>query len=1347
MGNRLSLNVSVGPLASSIHRGVVLVSVLVSSGVGLLMAQAPATRPPDLVAQARTVLPGLDGTGMVFGLRQPVEVLRDEWGVPHIYAKNTHDLFFAQGYVVAQDRMWQMELWRRNGEGRLAEVLGADYVTRDTFARLLAFRGNWDEEFRKYHPEGPVIFDAFARGVNAAIQKALDEGKVPVEFQIMGFQPQPVWTAKTVLTRMPGWQLSRNASSEVQRALDVKLMGVAKVEELKPTDPEKPFVVPPGLNLDDIEPAILGVTRGANDIRWSLAPKPAASASNNPSPRESLEARTRSELSPNPWLDQPDLGSNNWVIGGAKSVTGRPIIANDPHREIVNPALRYVVHLNAPGWNAIGATEPGLPGISIGHNDHLAWGFTILGVDQQDLYIEETDPRNPNRYLVNGEYKDMVVERQLVWVKGSNDPVEIDLKFTRHGPVLYENAKKQRAFALRWVGAEPGGAGYLGSLNVMQAKSWKEFNEALPKSWYLPSHSLVYADVEGNYGYVGVALTPVRNGWDGLLPVPGKDSKYEWAGYVPFDKLPKSLNGAAGFYNSSNNDVVPKILPGYNVPLGYEYNAPYRYDRVHEVLAQNKKFSLADMERLQQDVVSLPARELVPLLKTVTTTDPAVAAARDLLLGWNFSLDRDSVPATIYQFWAMKLGPLAFAPRVPENGRQSIRAYDMRRIIAWMKNPDRAYGANPRQARDRILGEALTAAVADLRKQLGDDMKAWQWGAIHTADFVHPLMSPQMKDLFFIEPVRRGGDSFTVMLSTSASEAGTKQTVGGSFMFVFDTQDWDRSTGLSVPGNSAQPLSPHYKDLIPYWGEGKYFPMAFGRAKVEEVAKHRLMLHPIVDVPMPSMAASTTWDPTSGDKSFEGLFEPVQTELFNVQGGQANAWADYDGDGDLDLFVGFRGGLSRLYRNDNGTFVDVAPQVGLADENKVRVAAWGDYDDDGDPDLFVGGGGGDDRTNSKPNRLYRNEGGKRFIDVGYEMGVDLIGNTRQAAFLDYDNDGDLDFFVAFRNRPNAMYRNDGGKYTDVATQVGLADPRKTVGVVWFDMDADGDLDCFVANQNGDMNGFFRNDAGRFTDIAKELGMDGGGRPLADGSVGPSVVDYDKDGDLDLYVANYGPNVMWRNDGGGKFTEVAAELGIAGDYHATTSVWGDLDNDGWPDVYVASMLANTMNVRDYLYRNVGGKMFQDVIPSIVLKHDATHGVQWVDYDQDGDLDLALADNGTRGVHYLYRNRLAPALRQQSVSVMVLDERGRFTRAGSEVRVYKAGTRTLLGSGMVDTGSGYCSQNMMPVHVGLGVSDAVDVEVTSLTKGGRKVTRVTGVDPKRQAGKPLVIKTGGPMPSAM
>ena len=466
-------------------------------------------------------------------------------------------------------------------------------------------------------------------------------------------------------------------------------------------------------------------------------------------------------------------------------------------------------------------------------------------------------------------------------------------------------------------------------------------------------------------------------------------------------------------------------------------------------------------------------------------------------------------------------------------------------------------------------------------------------------------------------------------------------------------------------------------------------------------------------------------------------FELVQPELFSAAGGQPNAWADFDNDGDLDEFVGFRGRPNRLYRNDHGHFVDVAGEVGVADNLETRAAAWGDFDGDGNVDLYVGFVDG-----KTPNKLYRNDGnGRHFTDEAHQLGVDLVGVTRQVSWIDYDNDGDLDLFVAFRDKPNRLFRNDGGKFTDVTPESGIGDPRKTVGAVWFDMDQDGDLDVFVANQEGDANGLFRNDGGHFVDVAKEWGVDAAGRQAEFGGVGPSVADFDRDGFLDLFVANYGPSALYRNDHGRRFVDVTKAAGLAFEGHAVTSAWGDFDNDGRPDLYVSAYLANITHYRDHLFHSEGAPgaapTFRDVLPSIIDTHDATHGVQWVDFDNDGALDLSLTNNDPGGGHYLFRNLLPAAQARSSLAVVVLDDRGRFTKPGAEVRAYAAGTRRLIASGMVDAGSGYCSQSVMPVYLGLGGAPRVDVEVTTMSKTGRKVTRLAGIDPTTAA-RPMVVK---------
>jgi penicillin amidase len=1292
-------------------------------GTSVASAQVLGPKPVESLSdRATVVLAQHDGPLTVQGLHHPVQVLRDTWGVPHIYAQDTWDLFFAQGFVAAQDHMWQMELWRRMGEGKLAEALGPKYVERDKFARLLAFRGDWNAEFRKYHPDGPEIFEAFAKGVNAAIHVAVEEQKVPIEFQLMGFVPEPAWTAKTVLTRMPGWTLSRNAASELARALAIKAYGIPKTEELLRTSPHKAIEIPAGLDLDDIVPQILDVTRDANALNWQFTPmvaKPPA-AGGGGGMAESDPAIPFLPIDPGVEADNKfDLGSNNWVIGGAKSVTGMPLLANDPHREVVNPALRMMVHLNAPGWNDIGATEPGLPGISIGHNDDIAWGFTILGVDQQDIYVEETDPKDPNRYLYKGEWLTMTIDRQLIHVKPNQfQPVVFEVKTTIHGPVLYEDKERHRAYTLKWVGSEAGGVGYLGSLNVMQAKNWDDFTTGVAKSWYLPSHSLVYADAKGNFGYMAAALSPIRKNWDGQLPVPGKDGKYEWDGFVPFSQLPKELNGSKGFYASANDDVVSKMFPNYKTPLGYEYSAPYRDDRIHEVLSERKKFSVDDLEQLQQDHLSLPARSLVPLFKGLKSDKPDVDAAIHKLTAWNFVVDKDSVTPTIYEYWLMKLMPMAYALHLPAELQASFHRYDIRNVIDWMKTPDKDFGPNPVKARNEMMITALDKALTELHQKYGDDESKWVWGDIHQATFQHPLLAGSTKSVFAIPPVRRGGDAYTVQATSNPTEKDADQHAGASAMFIMDTKDWDHSVGLNAPGNSAQSLDPHSTDLAPLWGDGKYFPLAFSKQKVEEVTKDRLQLFPEAE---------------DDGKETNPAFERVQTDLFHDERPIALAWGDYDNDGWPDLFVGYFGGMVKLFHNDHGHFVDVSVEAGITDANAVRAAAFGDFDGDGNLDLYVGFA----FNSTTPNRLYKGDGHGHFVDVAQKMGVNDWGETRQTTFVDFNNDGRPDLFVAFREKESRLYRNDGDHFTEVAKQMGITGSRSTVGAVWLDYNEDGRLDLFEADQNGQSNVVYRNDGDHFTEVSHELGLDGPNRSAELGSVSIAVGDFNNDGRLDLYYANYGPSWLMRNDAPGKFTDVAPQMGVSVDRHLVSVGWGDYDNDGKLDLYTDGYLVGHPNIRDYLFHNEGDH-FTDTTPAYMMKHDADHAVAWVDYDNDGALDLVLADHEVGGKLSLYHNTLPPEQAHHSLKVLVLDSKGHFTKAGSEVRLYMAGTSQVIAAAQVDTGSGYDGQSALPVHFGLGKDLKVDVEVTTMSNHGRIITRVKDVDTASFQGKPLIVK---------
>ncbi len=450
-----------------------------------------------------------------------------------------------------------------------------------------------------------------------------------------------------------------------------------------------------------------------------------------------------------------------------------------------------------------------------------------------------------------------------------------------------------------------------------------------------------------------------------------------------------------------------------------------------------------------------------------------------------------------------------------------------------------------------------------------------------------------------------------------------------------------------------------------------------------------------------------------------------------------NAFADYDRDGDPDLFVA--GAVTRLYRNDRGAFIDTAATAGLADARSTRAAAWGDFDADGDPDLLVGLTPGAESLL----RLLRNDRGK-FIDVTVQAAlVVTAGAVRQPVWVDVDGDSDLDLFVAFRDRPDALFRNDSGRFTDVASEVGLADPRKSVGGVWFDFDEDGDLDVYVAHMDGEANALYRNDRGRFVDVAGATGLEWGGRtPRAreNGTVRPCAADVDGDGRFDLFTANYGPNGLFLNRGGGRFDDVSAAWGIALDSRYDTCVFADIDHDGRLDLYVNGTVTGGTSYRDHLFRNTGTR-FEDVTPDPLRKLHADHGAQWADIDLDGDEDLALTGAGSEPMPLLFRNLLAPADAARAVRVRVVDGRGNATRSGAEVRIYAAGTRRLLGTRLIDTGSGYNAQNDGSVHIGLATKGRLDIEVTFPARGRRLTAERRNIDPVPTIGRPIVIEVGG------
>ena len=468
--------------------GVLILAAAMNAGAQTAPDRASDPVPKlSLESRAQATLSTVRGSLKVAGLEQPVSVLRDRWGVAHIYAQNQHDLFFAQGFVAAQDRLFQMELWKRSGQGRLAEVLGPSALPRDINARLLSYRGDMKAEYESYAPDTQQILEAFTAGINAYIERRLLPGGpgLPLGFQLAGFKPEP-WKPEDCLNRMAAFSMTGNAFDELDHAQAVNAVGADAASLLFDFDPPVKLEPAPGTDLSGLSSALLHNLVGS-DTRIEF-------------PRH------------------PPEGSNNWTVSGKLTRTGKPLLANDPHRVIAEPSLRYMVHLVAPGWDVIGAGEPGLPGVALGHNRNIAWGFTIFGLDQQDLYVEDLNPSDSSQYKTAEGWAQMQVRKETFGVRGGPS-VQVDLKFTRHGPVLWEDGK--RALALRWVGAEPGTAGYLGSLAVDRAQNWQEFEAAMPR-WKVPSENIVYADRAGNIGEHSTGLAPLRKNLDWAAARPGK---------------------------------------------------------------------------------------------------------------------------------------------------------------------------------------------------------------------------------------------------------------------------------------------------------------------------------------------------------------------------------------------------------------------------------------------------------------------------------------------------------------------------------------------------------------------------------------------------------------------------------------------------------------------------------------------------------------------------------------------------------------------------------------------------------------------------------------------------------
>jgi penicillin amidase len=772
------------------------------------------------------------------GLISTVEVLRDNWGVNHIYAKNEHDLFFAQGYCAAKDRLFQFEIWRRQATGTVAEILGERELKRDIGTRLFKFRGDIKKELQHYHPRGESIINAYVQGVNTYINSINQHPEnLPIEFKLLHIQPK-IWTPEVVISRHQG--LLGNITQELNLARAVNKIGEEKVKNIVWFHPKIPNLkMDSTINKDLLNQDILGLYNAyRTDVEFKKS---------DFGEKESVNLLSFNEIKKQP---EPDLflqsqemeGSNNWIISGTKTSSGFPMLANDPHRKIAVPSLRYIVHLVAPGWNVIGGGEPEIPGVSIGHNEKGAWGLTIFETDGEDLYVYDLNPKNLNQYWHKGKWVDMKIIQDSIRVKNSSIQ-KVSYAYTIHGPVTLIDSSNHKAYAIRAAWMEPGGAPYLASLRIDQANNWGEFREACSYS-HIPGENMIWADKKGNIGWQAVGIIPIRKNFSGYVPVPG-DGRFEWDGFLPIKERPYILNPAKGFFATANQHVTPETYSHWNA-IGYTWADPFRGDRINQVLSNKKNISMEEMGELQTDYYSIPASELTPMLKNMSFADSLTNEAKNILTNWNYVLDKNSISAGIYVMWEKQIASAMAEKFIPKEVN-SLITFQLTRIIQYLKNPTNFFGSNGIKERDELLSNTFIIAVKNLKLKLGSSSEQWVYGQpkYKHISFEHQLsafVGPELKNKLNIGPLPRGGNG-----STPGSTGSTdNQQTGASFRILIDTKNWDDAKMINTPGQSGDPDSPFYRNLFNDWANDKYFPAFYSKDKINANTVERIELKPTI---------------------------------------------------------------------------------------------------------------------------------------------------------------------------------------------------------------------------------------------------------------------------------------------------------------------------------------------------------------------------------------------------------------------------------------------------------------------------------------------------------------------
>lgn len=756
------------------------------------------------------------------GISDEVEVLRDNYGINHIYANNQDDMFFMQGYLAAKDRLFQFEIWRRQATGTVSEVFGEEEIDRDIGTRLFKFRGDIKDELNHYHKDGFKIVSSFVSGVNKYIEEVNSNPELlPIEFKVLGIKPD-IWTNEVVISRHQG--LLGNIDQELNIGRAVSLIGEKKVKELMWFHPKEPSLkLDKTITYDDLKQDIL---RLYNAYREPIKFKGEYVLDKYRSKDLMANVDESNLIS-----DEYSIGSNNWALSGNKSFNGFPILANDPHRSLSNPSLRYMAHLVAPGWNVIGGGEPEIPGISIGHNGIGAWGLTVFRTDAEDLYVYELNPSNLNQYRHNGQWKEFNKINETIKVKNKSN-IDVELLYSVHGPVTLVDKNRNKAYAIKNGWSEIGGSPYLASLRMDQAKNWEEFRDACTY-FNIPGENMVWADKYGDIGWQAVGIAPIRKNHSGLVPVNG-NGKFDWEGYLPIIEKPNSFNPENGYLSTANQNVTPDSYNRWDA-VGYDWSDPYRGNRIKSVIESKEKFNMEEMIDLQVDYYSMPSEEIIKLASGNISN---YIDYFEKLEKWNNVLDKNSIEAGIYVEWQSQIYFEFINTYVPNSVKKylDIQIFRIIETISNMNESNRA----------KFLNKTFNASIDNLKDRYGEDSKNWIYGQdeYKHVKIYHPLenvVNDSIKGLVELKTYPRGGDGFT----PGSTSSNLNQRSGGSFRVVINTKDWDKSFATNSPGQSGDPNSKFYKNLYEDWANDKFFPLLFSKSKVLRNLSDRKVYRPI----------------------------------------------------------------------------------------------------------------------------------------------------------------------------------------------------------------------------------------------------------------------------------------------------------------------------------------------------------------------------------------------------------------------------------------------------------------------------------------------------------------------